>query len=88
MKKVPITHVSSLPITASAHDFMDMRRISEYTGLSYWYIRALACGACKTSIRFPKERFIVSRRRIYMRDDIVHWWSRHEASRKRTPRSE
>lgn len=59
--------------TVSANELMTMKQIAGITGYSYWYIRALACGAESGRSPFPEPDTKLARSPLWKRSTIEKW---------------
>lgn len=57
-------------------DLITMKEVADLTGYSYWFIRALACGAEVSRPPFPKRYTSLARRPLWLRSQIEDWHSK------------
>lgn len=59
--------------SSSSEELLTMQQIADYTGKSYWYIRALACGVEKSKVPFPKPHTKLGRSKLWKKQHIENW---------------
>lgn len=64
--------------SVSADELLTMKQIAAMLDISYWMVRALACGAEKTRVPFPQAYTKLARSPLWKRHTIEEW----EALRK------
>jgi predicted DNA-binding transcriptional regulator AlpA len=57
----------------SADQLITMKEIADISGVSYWYVRALACGSENSKAGFPEPVAKIGRRKVWLREDIQKW---------------
>lgn len=59
--------------SVSADELLTMKQISDIVGISYWMVRALACGVEKSRVPFPEAYTKIGRSPLWKRVDIENW---------------
>jgi hypothetical protein len=57
---------------------MTMRDIAREAGVSYWYIRALACGDERSIPPFPRPYTKIGRSPVWASDTVWRWIEKRE----------
>lgn len=59
--------------SVSAEELLTMKQMADMIGVSYWYIRALACGSEKSKVDFPQADTKLGRSKLWKRSTFEQW---------------